>query len=92
MLARQGTPAAPSLGLIKPREVTTLDIEPNDALSEGRQRLAELAAAGNLFTAERSVLAPAPYRLRYHYFCMEQGCKGHTQTLIDWEADEAARN
>jgi hypothetical protein len=54
--------------------------------------LAELAAAGDLFAAERSVLEPAPYRLRYHYFCMESGCKGHTQTLIDWEAGEAARN
>ncbi|PZS12690.1 MAG: hypothetical protein DLM60_21825 [Pseudonocardiales bacterium] len=92
LLARQGTPAAPSLGLIKPREVTTLDIEPNDTFSEDKQRLAELAAAGDLFTVERSVLEPAPYRLKYHYFCMDPGCKGHTQSLIDWEAGEAARN
>ncbi|MBV9141061.1 MAG: hypothetical protein JO115_09085 [Pseudonocardiales bacterium] len=92
LLARQGTPAAPSLGLIKPREVIRLDVEPNDAFSEDKQRLAELAAAGDLFTAERSVLEPAPYRLKYHYFCMEPGCNGHTQTLINWEAGEAARS
>jgi hypothetical protein len=92
LLALQGTPAASSLGLVKPREVIRLDVEANDAFSEDQQRLAELAAAGDLFTAERRVLEPAPYRLKYHYVCMEPGCKGHTQSLIDWEAGEAARS
>jgi hypothetical protein len=92
LYAVQGKPNAPSLGLIKPRSVTALEIEPNDAFSEDKRRLAELAAAGDLFTAERSVLEPAPYRLKYHYLCMESTCGGHKQTLIDWEAGQAARS
>ena len=91
LLARQDHPEAPSLGLIKPRTVDRLDIEPNEAFTEDKQRLAELAAAGDLFKAQRSVLEPAPYRLKYHYYCMEDGCSGHHQTLIDWEAGQAAR-
>lgn len=92
LLAQQTQPSAPSLGLIKPRRVLDLEIEPNDAFPEDKQRLAELAAAGDLFTAERSVLEPAPYRLKYSYVCQEQGCRGHKQTLIDWEAGQAARS
>ncbi len=88
---RVGHPEAPSLGLIKPRTVDRLDIEPNEAFTEDKQRLAELAAADDLFKAQRSVLEPAPYRLKYHYYCMEDGCSGHHQTLIDWEAGQAAR-
>ena len=90
LYARQDDAAAPSLGLIKPRLVDRLDIEPNEAFSEDKQRLAELAAAGDLFNAERTALEPAPYRLKYHYFCMSDGCNGHNQTLIDWEAGQAA--
>jgi hypothetical protein len=91
LLAQQDDPEAPSLGLIRPRLIDRLDIEPNDAFSEDKQRLADLAAAGDLFSAQRSALEPAPYRLKYHYFCMSDGCNGHHQTLIDWEAGQAAR-
>lgn len=92
LLARQGDDKAASLGLIKPRIVDRLDIEPNDAFTEDKKRLAELAAAGDLFKAsQRSVLEPAPYRLKYHYYCMAAACGGHHQTLIDWEAGQAAR-
>lgn len=91
LYARQGEPRAPSLGLIKPRTVERLEIEPNDAFSADKQALADLAAAGDLFTEQRAALEPAPYRLRYHYHCMEQRCRGHRQTLIDWEAGQAAR-
>lgn len=92
LLAQQTHPAAPSLGLIKPRQVLNLEIEQNEAFPEDKQRLAELAAAGDLFRAERSVLEPAPYRLKYHYMCQDPGCRGHKQTIIDWEAGQAARN
>lgn len=92
LYAGQDKPNAPSLGLIKPRSITTLEVEPNDGFSDDKRRIAELAAAGDLFTAGRSVLEPAPYRLKYQYLCMEPACGGHTQTLIDWEAGQAARN
>lgn len=69
-----------------------LEIETNEAFSEDRRLLAELAAAGDLFTEARTVLEPAPYRLKYRYKCMTDGCNGHGQTLIDWEAGQAARS
>lgn len=92
LYAAQGDPEAPSLGLIKPRLVDRLDIEQNEAFSADKQQLADLAAAGDLFNAGRSALEPAPYRLKYHYFCMAHGCNGHHQTLVDWEAGQAARS
>lgn len=92
LLARQSETGAPSLGLIKPKAIERLEIEPNDAFTADKRALAELAASGDLFTEQRAVLEPAPYRLRYHYSCMEPGCGGHRQSLIDWEAGQAARN
>src|SRR5262249_45989655 len=91
LLAKQTSPSAPSLGLIKPLVVEDLIIEPNDGFTEDKQRIAELAAAGDLFKDARAVLEPAPYRLKYRFVCESSGCRGHTQTLIDWEAGQAAR-
>lgn len=92
LYAAQDDLAAPSLGLVKPKDVDRLEVEPNEGFSADRQRVAELAAAGDLFTAQRDALEPAPYRLKYRYTCMSTGCNGHSQTLIDWEAGEAARS
>ncbi|MCV7090022.1 hypothetical protein [Mycobacterium interjectum] len=83
---------APSLGLIKPVEVLDLEIESNDGFTADQRALAELAAAGDLFSEGRAVLEPAPYRLKYRYRCSEDACRSHSQTLIDWEAGQAARN
>jgi hypothetical protein len=91
LLARQVEPNAPSLGLIKPRQVLDLEVDPNEAFGEEKQLLAQLAAAGDLFNEARAVLEPAPYRLKYLYTCLSDGCNGHGQTLIDWEAGQAAR-
>lgn len=33
-----------------------------------------------------------PYVFRYRYLCDEQGCKGHTQRIIDWELMQLYRN
>jgi hypothetical protein len=92
ILRRRGESNAPSLALIKPREVIDLEVEANDAFSADKQRLAELAAAGDLFTEARAPLEPAPYRLKYRYKCQSEGYNGHVQSLIDWEAGQAARS
>jgi hypothetical protein len=93
LIARQSEgPAAPSLGLIKPAEVLDLVVEENDGFTADRQALAELAAAGDLFTEARTPLEPAPYRLFYRYRCADDACRGHGQTLLDWEAGQAARS
>lgn len=80
----------PSLGLIKP-VVDDLVVEENEAFDVEKTALAEMAASENLFGAARTPLEPAPFRLRYHYRCAEDGCRGHKPLNIDWEAGEAAR-
>lgn len=82
---------APSIGLIKPREILDLSVEANDAFDDDRRYMAELAAAGDLLTSSRAPLEPAPFRLKYRYLCETSTCRGHHQTLIDWEAGQAAR-
>jgi hypothetical protein len=91
LIARQSEgAAAPSLGMIKPRSVDLI-VEPNDGFSADQKALAEIAARGDLFNEARTPLEPAPYRLVYRYRCSEGSCRGHAQTLIDWEAGAAAR-
>ena len=92
LFARQTSPTAPSLGLIRPSIVEDLVVEPNDGFTDDKRRLAELAAAGDLFKEARAVLEPAPYRLKYRFTCESTACRGHLQTLIDWEAGQTARS
>jgi hypothetical protein len=89
--AQDAGQTAPSLGLIKPASVDGCTIEPNDDFTAEKARIAAAAAAETLFTAAKTVLEPAPYRVKYDYHCTDDGCRGHTQTLIDWEVGGAAR-
>lgn len=88
----QEEPSAPSLALIKPRSVEGVEITPNEDFSTEKQRMAELAAAEDLFGSAHTTLEPAPYRLRYQYACVDPSCGGHFQTLIDWEVGQARRS
>ncbi len=87
----QKRPHAPSLGLIKPVEVMDLLIEVNKAFDIDKQRLAEIAAAEDLFGHTKSVLEPSPINVRYRYRCAADDCRGHTQSIIDWEVAALAR-
>ncbi len=75
---------APSLGLIKPR---VSRIEPLDFRPWNTKQLQKVkrAAEPDLFNAPLQELQPVPYRLRVHYRCMEEGCTGHKQEILDWE-------
>lgn len=84
-------PGAPSLGLVKVARVIDLIIEPNDEFTADQKAAAAAAAAEDLFGNQRSALEPAPLRLKYKYVCTEEGCRGHSQTNIDWEAGQAVR-
>jgi len=91
LMRAQDDHGAPSLGLVKPH-VEELIVEPNDDFTADKRRLVEMAAAPDLFgTPEHSPLEAAPYRLRYRYRCESTGCRGHNQSIIDWEAGQAAR-
>jgi hypothetical protein len=87
----QGVPNAPSLGLVKAARVVDLVIEQNEAFTADQKAAAAAAAAEDLFGNQRRALEAAPLRMKYKYFCDETNCRGHTQTIIDWEAGESVR-
>lgn len=85
---------APSLGLIKPRDIK-LKLEEGKGWTAKQRAKVESAAQPNLFTSEaqiRNQLEPPPYQLKVHYKCMTDECRGHKQTIIDWEVGSAAYN
>jgi hypothetical protein len=88
---RRGSTPAPSLGLIKPVEVLDVTVQPNEGFDDDRKRLAAIAAEATLFGPCKEELEPTPYLVRYRYRCVEDGCRGHDQSLIDWEVGEAGR-
>jgi hypothetical protein len=75
---------APSLGLIKP-QVTR--IEPLSYKGWTAPQLAKVKRASepDLFNTPLTELQPVPYRFRVHYKCLESGCVGHKQEILDWE-------
>lgn len=80
-------PDAPSLALIRPREVTGLTIKPHPGWSKDDQR--KIDAYVNqleLFSDEDRTPLEAPrVRGTYHYRCHDRQCRGHNQGLLDWE-------
>lgn len=71
-----------SLGAFRPAEVT--DFVPRPEPGEWTQdELASLSQT-SLFAQDRKLLRKMPWRFRYHYRC-GGACKGHKQSVIDWE-------
>lgn len=94
---RDGT----SLGIFRPATVDALLVERADVSAE-KQRMAEQwAAQGTLLddTPDRDAeheqqmrsLELIPYSFKYRYRCSDSGCKGHEQSIIDWEIGQSYR-
>ncbi len=82
-----------SLGVVRPREVLDVVVEPRD-LSEVRadqQRVETAAAQQKLFGPELAPLEVLPHRFLYRYRCDEPQCGGHRQGIVDWEISAAYR-
>jgi hypothetical protein len=82
---RDGT----SLAAIRPGEV--LDLVVDDDIQEWDSTKSGVAAQPSLFFQGKQGLEQIPYRWRYHYRCSPT-CKGHTQSMIDWELSESYRS
>jgi hypothetical protein len=78
-----------SLGMFRPNEVE-LQVEPDD--EEWDPRKAAIVNQPSLFVPNRGALEKIPYRFKYRYRCADRGCRGHEQTIIDWEIAEAFRS
>lgn len=84
--------SAPSLALIRPREITDVRIikKPKEDWTE--EERVKLNRRG-LFDAEdsRTPLKFVPYSLVYQFRCEDSSCRGHKYQCFDWEASESLR-
>ena len=81
---------APSLGLIKPA-ITNVKVTPGKPWSEDQLHKIESASQPDLFGPGLRPLEPMPFEVRYEYRCVEPGCGGHAQKVLDWELGQAGR-
>ena len=83
----------PSLGLIKPKDVR-VSVTKGKPWNQKQQQKATRAATPTLFDEDyvRNELEPQPYEMRIKYTCTDSACKGHNQSLIDWEVGQAGRS
>lgn len=89
-ILREQAETGKSLGMFKPKEVEDFVVE--DAPAEWRTK--QQAALGQLtfFSRKKKKLEKIPLVFRYRYSCSEPQCRGHDQTLIDWEVCQLYRN
>jgi hypothetical protein len=78
-----------SLGCIKPRLIKGLPIE--DADPDWSDRKKAIMCQIPLFDPADAKLEKIPFVFRYEYVCEDPSCRGHRQSIIDWELMELYR-
>ncbi|MFH5823142.1 hypothetical protein [Georgenia sp. AZ-5] len=78
---------APSLGLVRPVEISDLVVTPNP---DYRPRGVDDVDV-DLFGTETELLEATPVVAKYRYRCAYRACKGHEQSIVDWESGQFAR-
>lgn len=84
-----------SLGLIKPRELQRLVIEPEDepewsSRDRGKLLRRDLFDSGGVYRPLH-LLEKIPLRFKYRFLCEDPACRGHESTIISWEVMESYR-
>lgn len=77
-----------SLAAFRPHAVTdvVMEAEADDWTPQQTASLSQLS----LFAQDKGTLEKIPWRWKYRYHC-GGGCRGHEQTIIDWEIAQAWR-
>lgn len=78
-----------SLGCIRPRDVDKFIVEEADTEWAGRKQAA--IDQLTLFDPVETMLEKIPFIFKYRYRCENRGCRGHNQSIIDWELMELYR-
>ena len=89
-LQRQGS-SGPTLGLVRPREITRLRIRPDkpDWTPNEQRKLQQRPLDGPV----PKQLEKIPFKFSYEYLCADASCiKGHKQRCTDWEMLQAYRS
>ncbi len=80
----------PSLGLVIPRKVTGFGWEDHTG-EAGHAMKMNWAAQGSLLAQDAPKLQFSPFAFKLSYLCMTPTCRGHQQSIADWEISEAWR-
>lgn len=80
-------PDAPSLALVRPKEIRALAITPHQGWTAAEQRKIDAyVSQAELFDDSPRTPPLAPrFAAMYRYRCYERGCKGHKQQIADGE-------
>lgn len=78
-----------SLGVFRPRLVTDILIEDDRADWSGKKQVA--LDQLTFFDPQTTTLEKIPLKFKYKYFCQDEDCPGHVQSIIDWEIMELYR-
>jgi hypothetical protein len=80
----------PSLGLVVPREITGFAREDHSGDAAHAAKM-NWAAQGSLLAQGAPKLEFSPFTFRLSYRCQSASCRGHAQSIVDWEISEAWR-
>lgn len=81
---------APTLGLVKPREIQRLIIEP-DRPDWTTEELARLRRKTMFDAAPLKELERIPHKFKYQFLCDDPACRGHEMMCSDWEMAQSYR-
>lgn len=81
----------PSLGLVVPREITRFAREDHTGDTAHAAKM-NRAAQGSLLAQGAPKLEFSPFTFKLAYRCQSASCRGHEQSIVDWEISEAWRN
>ncbi len=85
---RRGGGSGPSLGVVRPRRV--LDVVVREREPWSQTQLSTLQQ-GNLLSTKSLLERPA-HAFAYSWECESPGCRGHEQSIADWEVGQACRS
>lgn len=78
-----------SLGAFVPEDISDLVVTAASAkFTAGQEGILD---QGNIFDDKRSRLEPLAVKAKYWYRCADTRCRGHSQSLIDWELGQLYR-
>lgn len=81
----------PSLGLVVPSEITGFVREDHTGDTAHTAKM-NRAAQGSLLAQGAPNLEFSPFTFKLAYRCYSASCRGHEQSIVDWEISEAWRN
>lgn len=84
-------PDIPSVAIIETDGIPELEItkRSKDKVKRDEEKAKAIAARYSLFddpNLKKMPLEIIPWRFRYLYNCLAYNCRGHRQTIVDWEA------